>query len=539
MIDWTGKILSKPFAAEIDFSHLSNRPLVQYKEEKNGLYGLAKLDGTILTKPFAESIHLNDDKKIATFSIDRGKDTLYGTVDTVTGDIKQEAFATTIEEMNDQLSYYMTEKNNEKGLLSADGTILKKNFTRFFGWREEQNLDSESTDSEEELFDENGLTCFEEPKTALLGLMDKNGTIVKEPFAAYINHYSDGLAVFLQEDKETDQFLYGFMDKNGNIIKEPFATAMSSFNNGVAWFEDPASGKGGLINKQGQIIRKPFAFGGTQFADSGIATFSLTDNGKNGIINTEGEILKNPFAFEFASINRSYEIYKYKENENDLYGLIDSQGTIIKEPFAYQIESETPQKASQKLVTFTESEDGLWGILNDQGQIVKEPFAYKIISFAGTQNVLGFCLEEKGPIGLIDQEGTIIRPPSLTFIKELNSDKNQPLRYIYEEKETHLEGLMDEQLQPITEPFAATIGLYEGGFSKERIASAAMPYKVYTEGNEPNNHGLITPNGKILQQPFATKIETFNEDGIASFLYDEKGITKAGLVNEKGVIIEK
>lgn len=538
LMDWTGKILAKPFAAEINLNRLNNE-LVQYKEEKNGLSGLAKMDGTILKRPFAKYIYLKDDKKMATFSIDKGKNSIYGTFDPITGDIMQEAFAVTIEEMNDQLAYYMTENNGAKGLLSADGKILKKAFTRFFGWREEKELESDSTDPEENLFDENGLTCFEDLQTGLLGLMDKNGTIVKEPFAAYINHYSDGLAVFLQKDKETDQFLYGFMDQKGNIVKEAFATAMSSFNNGVAWFEDPMSGKGGLINKQGQIIRKPFAFGGTQFTDSGIATFSLTDNGKKGIINQEGVILKNPFAFELSSINRSYEVYKYKENEPDLYGLIDRQGTIIQEPFAYQIESATPQKGPQKLVAFTKSENGLWGILNDQGKIVKEPFAYTIIPFTGTQDILGFRLEEDGPIGLIDQTGTIIRPPSLTFIEALKSDKNQPLRYVYEERETHLEGIMDEQFQPITEPFAATIAFDEGGFSRERLATTAMPYKVYTEESGPNNHGLIALDGKILQQPFATKIESFNEDGIASFLYDERGISKSGLVNEQGVILEK
>lgn len=540
LMDLEGNILSAPFAYSIETKDfVSPSSIGRFQLESDGNYGLAKLDGTILREPFAKSIKVDPTNK-ANFLLFElpDKEGYHGLVDRNTGEILDSPPIYEIKALNEQVYSYKIEENGGEGLLSHQGKIITEPIYSF-GWRVEKGLKKE--EEEEELFDENGLTCFSKQESLLIGIMDQNGRIIKEPFADGINYFSNNLAVFLKMDEQTGQYLYGFIDKKGKVIKEPTYTAMSGFNSGVSWFEDQKTALGGIIDTEGNIVRAPFVTEGTRFTDSGVARFAIKEN-HFGLIDKSGELLHDPFAASFDSISKGFDVYKFQYDLEGLYGLIDNKGTIVQEPFAYAIQSNSPgDQKVQKLAAYQKEKDGLWGIINEKGIVIKEPFAYEVIHFEQNQSTLGFRRIENGAIGLINQDGDIVQEP---FINELHTlrDKNQELLgYTFKNGNSMnlKEGLLDKELKIVKAPFASSLGFYTSNytFESEQPDESIMPYEVYDKESK-NHYGLITSEGKIIAKPFATKIETFDMEDQARFYYEEKGITKVGIVNRKGEIIK-
>ena len=103
----------------------------------------------------------------------------------------------------------------------------------------------------------------ESEKKFYTGFIDKTGkTIVRLPFDAIVQNFSEGLARFQYEDK------FGFVDKTGKIVIKPKYSYVEDFRNGLSKIEigkrvgDEGTKlgytpKSGYIDKTGKVIWKP------------------------------------------------------------------------------------------------------------------------------------------------------------------------------------------------------------------------------------------------------------------------------------------
>lgn len=122
---------------------------------------------------------------------------------------------------------------------------------------------------------------------ALLGILSKNGTWIREPFFEKIREFSEGLAA-------AKKGKWGFIDGKGNWAIPPNFSEVRDFKEGLAIFFQ--NGKAGYLNKNGKIVIKP-SFEKAYDFSFGLAAVKFND--LYGYINKTGEWII-PAQFEMA-----------------------------------------------------------------------------------------------------------------------------------------------------------------------------------------------------------------------------------------------
>ncbi|MGY3777996.1 WG repeat-containing protein [Isobaculum melis] len=473
--------------------------------------------------------------------------------------IIKEPFAEEVDPYNEQNQAWYQELNSDSwSLIAADGTILQKNIASEFkssgieglSWFKEIAEESSAywglIDSKGSIIQQPFIynTCPLEAQRPVIihGIKDSggyeiltdNGTKrIKIPENLYRHPFTDSGYTWYQEN---NQSAYGILDKNGTMIKEPFIYDISGGNEDVYTFEEPDSDKRGMVNsKDGSIIKPPFANKIEDF-ELGVAWYSEY-NDVYGLIDQTGKVLFPPKATGYSGFNASGIAWFQEGSSKGLWGLVNLQGKVIKEPFAQKVED-----FSEFGYGIFKGENDLYGFIDDQGEIVKEPFA-KELSFISENYVLA-----DNYLYAIDGEKL-----SETIMKEVQEIGNSDLLWYREYQEW---GLVNNEGDIVALPFANAIPaeqkdifqtfetipfkgengwgvvskyghVFSENFSREELIFSENG-AAWCHDEQEGLYGIMNNLGEYVKEPFAEQVTPFNRYGIAWYYKDGLwGIIKA------------
>lgn len=238
------------------------------KVQRDGLWGIIGVDGTVLVTPAWDRISYTSPENKGLIKV--RKDRLEGYID-LTGKVVIEPIYTYIlpEWSDDKLS--VTGKNGRYGVLDRQGNVLIP--TKHY-----------------------------------------------EPV-----YFNEGLAPYKNEKGR-----WGYIDQNNNTAIKPRWDHAWEFINGRAKVQ--ISGKYGFIDATGEVVIKPQFIAARHLpGGKALVATGKKGKEKWGLINAQGDILVQPNWAEMAYILDN-EQSLYWVRQGDLWGLIDAQGEFVCEP---------------------------------------------------------------------------------------------------------------------------------------------------------------------------------------------------------------
>jgi len=196
-----------------------------------------------------------------------------------------------------------------------------------------------------------------------VGIIDRAGSFIAEPVYTYINPYSEGLAVAVDQNshvvldengkvisekyqyignykngravysvyKQDYSALYGYLDENGKPVIQPVYGYASDFENNRAVVK-LIDGQFAIIDRSGNTIRTIEYWDVSGFSD-GKAAFKTGPEGKYGYIDSSGnEIIRPSFLYAGGFRNGKAVVSVYGGPGRMVYGLIDESGQFVIEP---------------------------------------------------------------------------------------------------------------------------------------------------------------------------------------------------------------
>lgn len=242
------------------------------------------------------------------------------------------------------------------------------------------------------------------------GVIDKDERMIVPPKYSLINPFSEGLAVFCEQDLTASNAKYGYLNTTGEVAIEPRYDAAFDFSEGLALVVD--SGKGAFINRAGEVVlHVPYAVA-PSFGE-GIVPAKVKEEQKWGYIDKTGRLVI-PFKFDRAmTFSEGYAGVV----EDGKIGYINRKGEyVIKPRFPYYSTWKTPfgRRYNPFFSSFSEgvapvmTEKLKWGYIDKKGEFVIKPK----FDLAG-QFTEGFAKVAVGDkLGYINKQGDYIWEPT-------------------------------------------------------------------------------------------------------------------------------
>ena len=297
-------------------------------------------------------------------------------------EIIQKPFAQRIEPFNTEgIAVYQEHLTGKWGFINDKGEIIKKAFMKeVYAW----DLSGSRTSMEDfSYYQAPSLYFYKDTKTKKYGMIDGNGTILKDPVMEAYGGFNNLNTAAPFAIKTEEGIKFGLMDAQGETIVDPFADQLTFPSQSYASGEYASfklGDKVGIIDRKGQICAEAFAAEITMedfYDESTLARFKSIDNELYGLVKPDGTIVVEPFASSIDSTSSddflSYTLEAENSDQGDMaYGLINvTTGTIIPSITSFQ-------EAGSSRLAFQEEEDGLFGLIDLDGNRLKEPFATSI-----------------------------------------------------------------------------------------------------------------------------------------------------------------
>lgn len=422
LIDFSGKIVSKPIYDEIQsFSYKEGELLVK-KEEK---YGVINIKGTVLLEIkydeingdgyySANSKYRKDGYIVSTKTEDGYR---YGYIDFSGKQLLKMEYneiyrLNNIE--NDEEIYLVAEKNGQAGLLKNDRQILDHQY---------QDIEYVKYDNQ------NKLLILEKNRKYGVSMLNGNAVLPID----YTNINIEG--IYIKAEKENQSFIY---DMNGNKQTNPSYQNIIKTENEDYRITVDNNGKYGLINKDGKIVvTNKYYYLEYLFDEYLIA---VGEEGKAGIINSRDDIIVPITYGVIQKVDDCKLIEAIETNKNvlEIYNSTMKQIASMKnakldtEKDYIKIYSNTEtlyigfdEKEKKALELFPNNElyaikEGKkWGFVDKQGNI-KIECKYDKVTELNKYGFAGIRLGDKW--GVINKEGQIVIEP----IYEIDENAGEP-----------------------------------------------------------------------------------------------------------------
>ncbi len=250
--------------------------------------------------------------------------------------------------------------------------------------------------------------------------IDSTGKQISKPVFAYAQHFSEGLAVVMNENRK-----YGYIDKTGNLVIPFQFDEAQSFSDGLAL---TGIGHGdhshfSLIDKSGKVVfNVPDAHTIISSFQGGKAPFRVKtkDGIRYGFYNKKGEIEIQPeYDWVESIVGGSGETLGkaigVRIKKGELFGLID--GEIFIEPKFNNIKSFHEGLAAASTGTGQEQR---FGYIDKSGNWKIQPAYYAANDFSS--GLAAVCDVESKKWGYIDESGKIVIEPQFNFVYNFNGD---------------------------------------------------------------------------------------------------------------------
>lgn len=417
IMDFSGKVITKPIYEEIESMPYKEGELVV---KKNGKYGVINING----------------KKIIDFKYDEissdgyySKEKEYSLGGYIVGIKKEEGFRygyinckrkkileteynkiyrmTQIED--DKNVYLVAEQNGQAGLLKNKKKLLNYEY---------QSIDYESLNK-----------VFIVQKGQNYGVIDIEGKTIVE------SNYSDltieGIYIYANKENQTEVF-----DIKGNKQEVPKYKTITPTENENYNITIDSNNKYGVTDKQGNVVIPNDYYyaeyiAGDYFIVSGI-------EGKSGIIDVKNETILS-IKYDIVQKIEDFNIIQagiVEDNLLELYNgnmkkiLSMENGKIVEEENYIKVYSDKETKYLSKdgieiknteLFTdnklFAIEKDGKWGFADKQGNIKVDAIYDKVSDF-NTNGFAGICKDKKW--GSIDSEGNVVIEPTYVFSERIS-----------------------------------------------------------------------------------------------------------------------
>ena len=244
------------------------------------------------------------------------------------------------------------------------------------------------------------------------GFINKEGEFVIPPIYTNVQHYNEGVAAVLQEDKVS------YITQSGDKAFEREFSTYSPFDRFSLFAGDFHEGLAnafiytheklvcGFIDKTGEFVIKPeFDWLGNQyrFFSDGVAIIRNDDNRHYGILDREGNYFENRrFDYSDRYFEKGIDGIRFRYGRK--FGLIDKKANIIVEPIYEEIRYYTENYLLVKL-------DGRWKLIDRLDNRIQD---YPDVEFM-SKFIDGLALVSYNKLfGFIDITGQFVIEPTLT-----------------------------------------------------------------------------------------------------------------------------
>lgn len=227
-------------------------------------------------------------------------------------------------------------------------------------------------------------------KGGCYSIINKKGDVVKVFKTGWLRDFSDGLAIY--ENEENDEIKYGFIDEKGSLVIPrnyySYRGCYGDFRDGYATVFKYEEEKFGVIDKSGKTII-PFMFDFIEENSEGL--FCVNKDGKRGFYDTNGNCVI-PCKYDNAN---SFSEGLAAVQQGNLWGFVDKSGNMIIQTLFDEVNNFSDNLAIVK-------KDGKYGIIDKTG---KSTFSSQELGLSDTQKVEsegtnedGITAEESGDI---------------------------------------------------------------------------------------------------------------------------------------------
>jgi len=242
------------------------------------------------------------------------------------------------------------------------------------------------------------------------GVIDKDERMIVPAKYSLIEPFSEGLAVFCEQDPTEPNAKYGYLNTSGEVAIEPRYDAAMDFFEGLALVA--VSGKGAFINRAGEVVIS-VPYGVALSFSEGMVPVKVKNEQKWGYMDKTGRLVI-PFKFDRAmTFSEGYAGVV----EDGKIGYINRKGEyVIKPRFPYYSTWKTPfgRRYNPFFSSFSEgvapvmTEKLKWGYIDKKGEFVIKPK----FDLAG-QFTEGFAKVAVGDkLGYINKQGDYIWEPT-------------------------------------------------------------------------------------------------------------------------------
>jgi hypothetical protein len=233
-------------------------------------------------------------------------------------------------------------------------------------------------------YQENGLAAIQ--TNGEYGLINQFGQFIVHPQYSFINPFSEGRAVVMDEKG------FKVINERGKVLTKKAYSFIGNYQNGRAMFSgtnEEGSYLYGYLNKQGKEVI-PLKFESATDFNEGKAVVKLPD-GKYELIDQNGKTLQS-FSSSFVG-NYSEGLMAFQQENGGKFGYMNEQGEVVIEPSF----SGAQAFKNGSAVVNTDETFFRYGLIDKTGKYVYEP-GYNDISLLGENRVaLGKAIDEKIP----------------------------------------------------------------------------------------------------------------------------------------------
>lgn len=246
------------------------------------------------------------------------------------------------------------------------------------------------------------------------GYIDRSGdTVIQAKYDDAQDFQDNGLAIVGVKGK------YGLIDRSERFVVKPIYQFISPFLEHRATVIDDEGFK--MINEQGEVLTGrgyPYISG----LQEGRAVYYVTDNGSGDGANSRYGYLDSagqeviPAQYEEANdFVEGKAVVKIKDKH---YALIDLYGRrLANYPFAYV------GPLGDGLLAFQQDSNGKYGYINEQGSIIIPPTYTSALPFHHGRAIVNTAEDYKSKYGVINNQGKWVIQPEYNDIRDLMEDR--------------------------------------------------------------------------------------------------------------------
>jgi hypothetical protein len=233
-------------------------------------------------------------------------------------------------------------------------------------------------------FQNNGLAAVQ--VNGEYGLINQYGQFIVHPQYQFINPFSEGRAVVMDEKG------FKVINERGKVLTSKSYSFIANFQNGRAMFSDTQDGQYlyGYLNKQGKEVI-PLQYESATDFGSGKAVVKQP-NGNYQLINDNGKVLHS---YDKAFVGPlSDGLLAFQEKIGEKYGYMNESGETVIEPSFIGAQAFMNDRA---IVNLEDQNRYKYGLINKSGEYVIQPI-YNDMNLLGEYRVaVGKALDEEIP----------------------------------------------------------------------------------------------------------------------------------------------